>query len=193
MDLEHAVASGRWGVAAELRSRLSAGEGPAAAEASLQLGFHRLFIERDGDGAADAFRSAIRARAEPFSRSARMALAQVLLRQGKPQQAAFELRKAAEVADDLLSVQSLALLSTALRALGRAAEAEALAERRKAALARIAPSGGVEGAIAWAWLGFEHKYDGQRRPARTAFESALGCAALPAAERAAVEAAIADL
>jgi tetratricopeptide (TPR) repeat protein len=144
-------------------------------------------VEADLEGAAEALRGAIRARAEPWTRTARLTLGQLLLRLGRPQQAMFELRKVAAAEPlDLEGVQALAFLSEALRAQGKGREAEALADRRRRALARRASEGGPTGAIARAWLGFELKHAGERRPARAALEAALADPELPDAERAAV-------
>lgn len=195
-ELDRALAEDEREVAADLRARIMAASpgSVAGAEAAFKLGLYRLFVLRDPERAVDALRAAVRARQPPWSRPARIALAQLLLRQGKLQQAAFELRKAsAEGPEDLVGIQARALLADALARLGQAIEAEAVRAALKTALERLGRVGGMEAGIALAWLGFEHKHDGARRAAKAAFEAALNEDALPPEERAAIERALLTL
>lgn len=162
-----------------------------AAEAAFRLGLRRLFVDSDPEGSLEALRVAIRGDAAPWSRQARVSAGQILLATGRPQQAAFELRKAsADDASDLLAALARSLLVDALRTLGKGSEAERVRDQQKRALAALAAEGGAESARASAWLGFEHKHDGQRREARAALEAALASSSLPHGEREAVERAL---
>ena len=191
-DLDHAIAGGRWSLVAELRAKVVEAdpESVKGAEAAFKLGLHNLYV-REVEAAEAALRTAVRAGQPPWSRSARVSLAQLLLRTGRAQQAAFELRKAiAESPEDLVAAQARAFLVDAMRARGQNKEAEALRLEHKAALARLASAGGVDGALAHAWLGFEHKHDGERKPAKAALSAALASGVLPEAERISVERAL---
>lgn len=166
-----------------------------AARAALELGFHRLFARRDPDGAAEMLRRAARSDRAPYARTARGALGRILLASGRPQQAAFELRKVVTAVRpaDLQSVQARSVLIEALHALGKGKEAEGLRSESVRDLERISGGEGVEAAMAAAWLGFERKHDGDRRGAKSALEAALAHPDLPDTERAAVRSALAQL
>ncbi|MEO1232476.1 MAG: hypothetical protein AAFZ18_26630 [Myxococcota bacterium] len=163
-------------------------------EAAFRLGLVRLFQDRDPEGSLAALRQAVRARVEPWSRQARVSAAQVLLATERPQQAAFELRKAlGDDGQDLTGALARSLLVDALRTLGKTAEAERLRESQKDALSRLAAGEGPERARAQAWLGYELKHDGERRRARSSFEAALASGELPDEEREAVQRALESL
>lgn len=181
-ELESALAEGSRERVAQVRARIveRAPDSAEGAEAAFKLGLFHLFERREVDAAEAGFRSAIRARKAPWTHQARVSLAQVLMQTGRPQQAAFELRKVcSEREEDLVSVQARAFLVDALRATGKPREAERLREAQKEALFRLGEKGGVDGAVALVWLAFERKHDGDRRGARVAFEAALSEPSLP--------------
>lgn len=164
------------------------------AEAGFRLGLHALFVTRDADAAMDGFRAAIRAGHEPWRRQARISAAQVLTATARPQQAAFELRKAVtEGPEDLVGAQARALLVDVLRQLGKGKEAERLRDAQKAALGALAQGEGSEAALAEVWLGYEHKHDGERKPAKLRLEAALSRPELPDDARAQAERVLSEL
>ena len=195
-DIEHGCQTGRLELVAELRSKLveMAPMSIEGAEAAFKLGLHQLFVERSAGSAEEAFRQAIRSGHSLWGRPARVSLGQLLFRTDRYEQASFELEKVIEDGPyDLVAVQARALLVMTYRAMKKTVEVNQLREEQKTALSKLVSQGELEGAIAQVWLGFEYKFDGQRREAKACFEAALEDKRLPEDERASAERALASL
>lgn len=176
-DLEGALERGDRERIAEVR-RLIVERFPdsdVAAEARYKLGLDALFFDADLDAAVDHFRAATKSKTGPWGAAARVSLGMALFRQGKGQQAVFELRKAAGVKPPTVAAaHALLLVSGFVRQLGNAAEADrARAEAMKLLdqLAKTAPA--EDQALAHFLLGMEHKFEGRRDRARSHLEKAL--------------------
>lgn len=196
-DLERALQAQDHGTAAAVRRTIVEGhEGTAeAAEAGFKLGLFHLFKERNLDAAAEALRGAAKAKHPVWSPQARISLGQILARQGKVQQAVFELRRVASLTPPtLVSAQAAGLVVMTLRAAGNSAEAERSRGAYVEALIRLveAPDAQVR-ALAQLMLAQEHKYDGRRDMARPLLEKALASKALPEAEAAQASQALKEL
>lgn len=167
-----------------------------AAEAGFKLGLHLLFKEKDLDAASVALRAAAKAKHPVWSPQARISLGQILMRQGKHQQAVFELRRVAgSTKPTLVSAQAAGLVVIALREAKKGPEAERARAQYLDTLERLTKADlpGVERALAQHMLALEHKHDGQRRLAKPLLEAALASGALPQAERAQAEQALKEL
>jgi len=67
---------------------------PEAAEALFRMGLYFLFVENQIPSAMQTFEEAIKTKDPQWSKAARVSLASLYLREGKPQKALLELRKA---------------------------------------------------------------------------------------------------
>ena len=96
-DLARALKAGDLDQIASVRRTIASGfaDTPAAAEANYRLGLDLLFRTKNVDEAAAHLREAAKTKAAPWSIAARVSLGLVMLRQGKAQQAIFELRRVA--------------------------------------------------------------------------------------------------
>lgn len=155
-------------------------ESEAAAEASFRLGLDALFVGHSLDAAAEHFRAATRAKASAFALAARTSLGLVLLRQGKHQQAVFELRRvAAQKPPTLSAAQALSWVVQSFRTQKNAKEAERARDEQLKVLEAVA--GGPDpaaAALAHVMLGAEHKHDGRRDLAKKHLTAALASGAL---------------
>jgi tetratricopeptide (TPR) repeat protein len=167
---------------------------PEGAEASYKLGLDALFRERSPDEAAEHFRAALKAKSS-WAAAARISLAIILLRQGKSQQGMFELRKVVSAdPPTIASAYAKGLIVVALREAKNAKEAERAHEEHKKLLSRVAEiATGEDKALAHFMLGMEHKFDGEREPAKKHLCAALEAGGLPERERAQVEAALLEV
>jgi Flp pilus assembly protein TadD len=125
---------------------------------------------------------------------ARSALGMVLLRQGKHQQAVFELRKVASVTPPtVLSAHGWGLVVYALRESKNMKEAERARGEHKKVLIKLTQSKSPEdAAIGNFMLGMEYKFDGDRTLAKQHFTTALA-GPLPGPERLQCEAALKEV
>lgn len=195
-NLERALSERDLDRVAEARRAIASEHGAtdAGAEASYKLGLDALFRGRDLHQAAEHFRAATKAKNE-WGPQARISLALVLLRQGKQQQAIFELRKAAGAKPvSVASASASGFLVIALREANQAKEAARAHADHMKLLAKLAESGvPADRATAHVLLGIEHKFDGTRDAARRHLTIALESGALGAEERERVEAALKEL
>jgi tetratricopeptide (TPR) repeat protein len=116
----------------------------------------------------------------------------VLHRLGKPQQALFELRKAAATKPpSVASATALGLAALILKDTQQPAEFErARKEQLKQLEALLKAPDPEEAALASYMLGMEYKYEGRRAEAKKYLERALASEALGPEERARVEEAL---
>jgi tetratricopeptide (TPR) repeat protein len=165
-----------------------------AAEAEYRLGLDALFRVKNMDQAGEHFRTAAKAKGV-YAMAARSSLGLVLLRQGKPQQGIFELRKVAGTAPPtILSASAWGLLVVAFRESNNAREAERARTEHRRALQKLIESNVAEdSALANFMLGMEHKHDGERAPAKKLLQTALDSGKLPPAETAAAQKALAEV
>jgi tetratricopeptide (TPR) repeat protein len=195
-DLARALESKDLDQVAAVRRTIAAGfpETPEGAEARYKLGLDALFRSKKLDDAADHLREAAKAKAPPWSTAARVSLGIVLLSQGKPQQALFELRRVAgQKPPSIHSAQASGLAVMALRTMGNAAEAERARKAQLDLLKGLTQSADAETkALAHFMLGMEHKFDGDRRPAKDHLEKAIQLG-LPPHEKASADQALQDL
>lgn len=195
-DLARALEKNDLDAAASVRRTLvqAHGETEAGAEASYKLGLDALFRQRNMDAAAECFRTATKVKSA-WSLMARSALAMVLLRQGKAQQAVFELRRVAGTTPPtLISASAWGLLVLALKESKQLKEVEKARGEHMKALARLADTAaGEDRALASFMLAMEHKYNGEREPAKKYMLRALEGTALPAEERRQAQAALKEL
>ena len=143
-DLERALEIGDLDQVASVRRTIAdaAPDVKEGAEAWYKLGLDALFRKGDRNVAAECFRSAAKAKIQPWSSSARVSLGLVLASHEKHQQAAFELRKAiGALGPSLLQAQAFGLLVVVLRQGKQGAEAERARKEHMALLARIASLG----------------------------------------------------
>lgn len=196
-DLDRALEAGDPEQVASVRRTIAGGfpGSPAAAEASYKLGLDQLFRAQNPDEAAKLLREATKAKAPPWSLAARVSLGILLLHQGKPQQALFELRRAAGVKPPSIeSAQAAGFVVIALREIGNGKEAErARATQLEMLRALVKRDDDETRALAHFMLGMEHKFDGERAPAKQHLEAALALEALPADARATADQAMQDL
>ncbi|MFO0728613.1 MAG: tetratricopeptide repeat protein [Myxococcota bacterium] len=176
-DLQKALELGDLPRIAEVRRSIVAGfpESEAAAEAHYKLGLNALFLEGDLGAAIEAFRAAAKLKSAAWNQAARTSLGIALLREGKPQQAVFELRKAAsQKPPNLAAVQALSMVVSIFRQEKNAKEADrARAEQIKLLEQVAAGSDPASAALATFFLGVEHKFDGQRELAKKTLQAAL--------------------
>lgn len=197
-DLTRALEANDHAASAAVRRTIVENHGgqPEAAEAGFKLGLHLLFKERDIDGAVSVLRGAAKAKHPVWSPQARISLGQLLMRQGKHQQAVFELRRVAgSTQATLVSAQAAGLVVIALREAQQGPQAERARAQYLDILERLTDGEGsdVERALAQHMLGLEHKHDGRRDLARPLLAAALESGALPKDEHAQAERAIAEL
>jgi len=168
---------------------------PPAAEAHYKLGLDALFRQRSLDAAADHFRASAKLKISQWSLPARMSLGLVLLRQGKPQQAIFELRRVASAEPPTAqSAQAAGMVVVALLEQGKSAEADRARQQHRRILERLCKQDeGVDASMGYFMLGMEKKFDGDRTGAKAALEAALATPHLPEEYRQQVQRAIADL
>lgn len=157
-------------------------EAEVAAEAAFRLGLDALFVGQDLERAAEHFRAATKAKASPAAQAARTSLGLVLLRQGKHQQAVFELRRVgASKPPSLAAAQALSWVALSFRQQKNAKEADrARDEQLKVLDAVAAGADRASAALAHVLLGAEHKHDGRRDRAVKHLEAALASGALDA-------------
>ncbi len=196
-DLGRALQADDHSTAASVRETISAGHPgtPQAAEAGFKLGLYRLFKERNLDQAALSFRAAAKAKHPVWSPQARMALGQILGRQGKVQQAVFELRRVAGMTPPtVITAQAAGLVVLVLREAGNGAEADRARGPQLDILGRLCKnSQGQDLALAQHMLALEHKYDGRRDLAKPLLQQALTSGDLPPAQVAQVEQVLKEL
>ena len=196
-DLERALAVGDLDTATSVRRTITQlfVETEAGAQASYQLGLEALFRQRNLDAAAEHFRAATKAKVLQWSVPARVSLGMVLLRQGKPQQAVFELRRVASLEPPTAqTAQAAGLVVVALTESGKATEADRARQQHRRLLDRLSRQGsGVDGAVGRFMLAMEKKLDGDRSGAKAALEDALSQAELPDEYREQAQRALADL
>jgi tetratricopeptide (TPR) repeat protein len=182
-DLARALEEGDRERIARVRRLIADGhsETSEAAEASYKLGLDALFLDLDLDRAVEHFRKAAKTKSALWSQAARVSLGMALFRQGKQQQAIFELRKAAgQKPPTIAAAHALAVISGFLRQMNNAAEADrARAEQMKLLVELTKSSSKEDAALAHYMLGVELKYEGKRADARRHFEAALGGALDP--------------
>lgn len=190
-DLNRALEADEQSNAASVRETISDGHPgtPEAAEASFKLGLYRLFKERNLDTASVALRVAAKAKHPVWSPQARMALGQILARQGKVQQAVFELRRVAGMSPPtLITAQAAGLTVLVLREADKGTEADRARTQQLDILGRLCKSSqGLDLALAQHMLALEHKYDGHRDLAKPLLQMALSSGNLPEAQGAQVE------
>lgn len=156
-------------------------ESPLAAECHFRLGLEALFSRRDLDAAAEHFRAAGRLKHAPWSESARLSLASILMRQGRTQQAIFELRKVvARTPESLLTAQAYGMMTLFLSQSGQTEAADRAQKAHHALLRRLQTdlASAADRASATYLLGEELLLLGQRAEALAAFESAIASGAL---------------
>lgn len=196
-DLERALEAGDADQVASVRRTIAGGfsGSPAAAEASYKLGLDALFRAKNPDEAAKHLREAAKAKVPSWSLAARVSLGILLLHQGKPQQALFELRRAAGVKPPSIeSAQAAGFIVIALREIGNGKEAERARATQLDMLRGLVNREEEETrALAHFMLGMEHKFDGERAPAKQHLEAALALAALPDDARSTAQSAMQDL
>lgn len=197
-DLERALGAKQdFDQIALIRQKIAEAHGDTVegAEANYKLGLDALFRRGDLELAAQHLREATRVKAPPWSVAARVSLGLILLRQGKDQQAVFELRRVAGATPPtLVSAQAWGLLVIAFRQLKKGQDANKAQTEYRKALEQIERSGApADVAQARYMLGMEHKFDGNRAMAKRYLEQALGFAELPAEDRVRIEATLAGL
>lgn len=196
-DLKRAIAEGkednvnavRWAIAEHHP------ETPEGAEARYKLGLAALFRDQDLDTAAILFRDTAKAKQRKWSHCARTSLGLVLLKQGKEQQAIFELRRAASPRPpNLMVAQAAGLLVLALSELGNTKEA-ARARQQLIEILGLLLKHEDERVVAMAsyMRGMEHKFDGEREPAKAMITKAVESGKLPPDELAAAQAVLEGL
>ncbi|MBI2376942.1 MAG: hypothetical protein HYV07_23280 [Deltaproteobacteria bacterium] len=167
---------------------------PAGAVANFKLGLYLLMKAGQVDEAVERFRKVTTHKDKVYGPIARVTLAQVLFRQGKGQQAIFELRKAAGASPPTVtSVQAHAFLVMFLTELKKKDEAARARKDQLAALEALAARDEVEAASYGSFLlGLELAFEGKRADAKARLSGALdkgGLAEEDAAQaRAALEA-----
>jgi tetratricopeptide (TPR) repeat protein len=181
-DLDRALAAGDLEALNAVRRTIADGhpETDAGAEAAYKLGLAALFLEGKLDDAGERFRAAAKSKSTAWSPAARTSLGIVLWRQGKPQQAVFELRKVASAKPPTIaSAQALGFVVLVHRETNNGPEAERARTEQMKLLGEIArsPTPG-DAALANFMLGMEFKYEGRRPDARRHLEAALASHAL---------------
>lgn len=196
-DLERALELNDLDAAASVRRSIAQlfPDSAAGAEASFKLGLDALYRQGNLDAAADHLRAATKAKVPKWGVPARISLGLVLLRQAKPQQAIFELRRVAtSEPPTALSAQAAGLVVVALNQQGKTSEADRARQQHWRILERLAKQGsGVDQALGRFMLGIEKKFDGDRAGAKTNLEAALAQPDLPSDYVAQAERALRDL
>jgi tetratricopeptide (TPR) repeat protein len=196
-DLKRALEAGDLDRVASVRRTIASGfaDTPAGAEASYKLGLDQLFRAKNVGEAEKLLRDAAKSKAAPWSAAARVSLGILMLRQGKAQQAIFELRRVAGIKPPTIhSAQAAGFVVLALKESGNATEAERARKTQLEILGALIKSGEAEtAALAHQMLGMEHKFAGERAKAKEHLSKALASAALPPDERRSAEAAMEDL
>ncbi len=196
-DLSRAIEAADLDRIASVRRTIATGhpDTPAAAQAHYRLGLDLLFRTKNLEEAAEHLREAAKAKAAPWSMAARVSLALILLRQGKPQQAIFELRRVAGLKPPTIhSAQAAGFVVLALRETGNRTEADRARKAQLDVLALLVNSPDAEtAALAHQMLGMEHKFVGERAQAKRHLEAALASPALPPDARRSAEKAMEDL
>jgi hypothetical protein len=118
-----------------------------------------------------------------------------MLRQGKAQQAIFELRRVAGMKPPTIhSAQAAGFVVLALRETGNPGEADRARKAQLDTLQVLIKSNDAEtAALAHQMLGMEHKFVGERAKAKEHLSKALASPALPPDERRSAELAMQDL
>lgn len=196
-DLDRALAGNDLDQVASVRRTIAGAfpGSPAGAEASYKVGLDLLFRAKKPEEAAVSFREAAKAKSQPWSAAARVSLGLLLLREGKPQQAVFELRRVAGMTPPTIqTAQAAGFVVIALRELGNGADAERARKSHIEMLKKLTTSDDEETeAIANFMLGMEHKFDGDRGTAKAHLEKALASSELPPDEKSSAELAMQDL
>ncbi len=196
-DLDRALAANHEENANSVRATIAAAfpETPEGAEARYKLGLSALYRAKDLEAAASHFREAAKAKQKTWSHLARTSLGLVLLSQGKHQQAVFELRRAASAQPpSLLVAQAAGMLHGALVEMGNKKEAEkARAQHLKILDDLTRSEDAPTAAMARYRRAMEHKFDGERLPAKQLLAAALEGGHLPPDERASAERALSTL
>lgn len=151
------------------------------AEAAYKLALDTLFRQRDPDRAAEYLRIAGKSKVDQWSLPARVSLGLLLLRQGKHQQAAFELRKVAALKPPtVLTAQAQGFLVLALYEQKNGKEAQRIRGEQLKTLEGLTRSAHPpEAALAQLMLGLEYKFDGQRAEAKRHLTAAVDSGQLP--------------
>jgi tetratricopeptide (TPR) repeat protein len=196
-DLARAIEAQDADGARNVRRSIVAGhpDAPAAHDAAYRLGLDALVTERRLDLAAEHFRAATKARDPQLQQAARTSLGLALARLGKPQQATFELRKAASAKPaTLANVQALSFIESLAREQKNGAEADRVrAEILKTLDAMRRAGASEDAAMAELLLGAEAKSEGKRDVARKHLAAALAGGHLPPDARARAERLLADV
>lgn len=196
-DLDRALAAKHEDNVAAVRTTIAESfpETPEGARARYELGLAALYRDKDLEAAANHFREAAKAKQKTWSHSARTSLGLVLLSQGKLQQAVFELRRAASATPpNLLVAQAAGMLHGALVQMGNKAEAQrARAQHLKILDDLTKHEDAPTAALARFLRGMEHKFEGERGPAKKLLTAALEGGHLPPDERSSAERALAAL
>lgn len=150
-------------------------ETEAGAEAGYRLGLSALFRQQDLDDAVKWMRAAAKAKSETWSPRARTSLGLLLFRQGKVQQAVFELRRVAGRKPATLAVaEALGYMVIVHRETDNPREADRARTEQLKALRALTKDGDPEvSGLAHYMLAMELKFDGERRPAKEHLEAAL--------------------
>lgn len=188
-DLERALAKGDAELVASIRRTIAEAhpETDEGAEAAYKLGLESLFRSKDIEEASEWLRKAAKAKSKEWGPLARTSLGLLLHRQGKLQQAVFELRKAAGGVPSIAGAVALGLTVILFREAKNGAEADrARADQKKMLLALTKGEDAEDAALAHYMLGMEHKHDGERADAKRHLEAAVKSNALAgdAAEKA---------
>ncbi len=161
----------------EVRRAIAAAhpETEAGADASFRLGLDALFTGQDLEAAAEHFRAATKAKGSASALAARTSLGLVLLRQGKHQQAVFELRRVgSQKPPTLAAAQALSWVVISFRQQKNAKEADRAREEQLKVLEAVAAGADApSAALAHLMLGVEHKHDGRRDAAVKHLQAAL--------------------
>jgi predicted Zn-dependent protease len=195
-DLDRELKKGDWDKVAAARAAIVAAypETEEGAEASYKLALDAIYRKKNLEEAANHLRNAVKVKS-PWSGIARSTLGIVLLRQGKAQQAAFELRRVAgQNPPTIFSASAQGLLVIALRETNQPKEAERARAQHKQILAKLTQSATPEdAAMANFLLGMEYKFDGERDIAKRHLAAAIESKKLPNDERAIAERALSEL
>lgn len=176
-DLSTALEGGDRERIAQVRRLIAEGypDTDSGGEARYKLGLDALFFAGDLDAAIEQFRGATKLKSSPWATAARTTMGITLFRQGKLQQAVFELRKVAGIKPPTIaSAQALSLVSGFMRQTGNAAEAERARDEAIKILDQLARgTDKAEASLAHFLLGMERKFEGRRDLAKKHLETAL--------------------
>ncbi|MEQ8272484.1 MAG: hypothetical protein RMA76_03240 [Deltaproteobacteria bacterium] len=193
-DLDRALKANQDPIPTRLAIAEAFPETPEGARARYELGLTALYLQQL-DRAEVHLRAAAKAKQKTWSHLARTSLGLVLLTQGKHQQAVFELRRAASAQPpNLMVAQAAGLLHGAFVQIGNAKEATKARAQHLAILDGLTKhEDAATAALAKYLRGMEHKFDGERAPAKTLLAAALEGDRLPPDERSSAERALSAL